>query len=261
MTYDTRRALELLRAGTRQHGTRFRGGQEEAIRAQCPVCDARYRPCGVFGVSHAEAVLFVAPASPFGGSGHPERTDVVRHRAHPVRQPYPPNVGQRAVGAFRGRVFGDHCGSGGAVAVGWSTSTALSAHRWLHRPLLLVPEFACLRDGAGKRDCGSRAARRRPVRGRPSMVGLRSIHLGDDPYARQLLYEAVQVTGGNHATRHWANTCRARCRRRSIGPQAGGVGANVFTDTGGGPTCPRSTVPMRSASPGRRSGPPSSAAG
>ena len=32
MTYDTRRALELLRAGTMQSGARFRAGQEKAIR-------------------------------------------------------------------------------------------------------------------------------------------------------------------------------------------------------------------------------------
>ena len=265
MTYDTRRALELLRAGTRQHDTRFSEGQEEAIRAQGPVCDARYRPCGVFGVPHAESVLFAAPASPFGGPGHLERADAVRHGAHPVRQPHPPNVGRRAAGAFRGRVSGDHCGSGALWAVGWRTSTALSAHRWLHWALLLAPEFVRPRDRAGKRDCGSRAARRRPTRGGPSMVGLRPVHLGDDPYARQPLCEAVQVTGGNHAsrqaTRHWANTCWARCRRRPIGSQAGGVRANAATDTGGGPACLCSTVPMRSASPGRRSGSPSRAAG
>ena len=50
-----------------------------------PVCDARYRPCGVFGVSRVESVFFVALVSPFGGLRHPDRADAVRHWAYPVR--------------------------------------------------------------------------------------------------------------------------------------------------------------------------------
>lgn len=69
-----------------------------------------------FVVSYAGSVPFAAPASPFGESGHPERADAVRHGPRPVRQPYSPNAGRIAAGAFRRRVFGGRCGSGGSGA-------------------------------------------------------------------------------------------------------------------------------------------------
>ena len=65
------------------------------------------------------------------------------------------------------------------------------------RALPLPPEFVRPRDGTGKRDCGSRAARRWLARVGPSMVGLRPVHSGDDLYSRQPLCEAVQAAGGN----------------------------------------------------------------
>ena len=214
----------------------MRAAAGRAVRAQCPVCGARYRRCGV---SDAESVPFVAPGSPFGGSGHFERADAVRHGPHPVREPHPPNAGRCAAGAFRRRVFGDHCGSGGIRgAFGHAVSgracvggvgrfgafpipqAALRAVPdapcgrrdgvlpWLclrvggrtgpkPRALPSAQEFVRPRDGTGKQDCGSRAARRRPARVGPFVVGLRPVRSGGDPYARRPPCETVRAAGGN----------------------------------------------------------------
>ena len=89
-----------------------------------------------------------------------------------------------------------------------------------------------------------RSAKRRRWKARvgPSMVGLRPAHLGAALRSRRPPCEAVRAAGGKtssscagrRATGRRANTCRARSRRRSAGPQAG-VRTNVPTDTGGWP--------------------------
>ena len=178
---------------------------------------------------------FVALASPFGGSGYPERADAVLHRAHPVRQPHPPDTGRHGAGAFRRRVSGNRCGSGGirgAVAAAvFGRAHVGDVRRFGAFPvpraaLRAVPGAPCgLRGGvfpklrlrvvdrAGPKPgpavgAGVRASpgpdrqtglreRRRPARVGLSVVGLRPVHSDDDPYARRPPCKAVQAAGGN----------------------------------------------------------------
>ena len=102
---------------------------------------------------------------------------------------------------FRSRKL--HCGqcstrrTGGGTEYFHSFVCASMVAPGQSRALPPAPEFVRPRDGVGKQDCESRAARRWPARVGPSVVGLRPVYLGDDLYARQPLCEAVQAAGGN----------------------------------------------------------------
>ena len=120
------------------------------------------------------------------------------------------------------------------------------------RALPLPPEFVRPRDGTGKRDCGSRAARRWPARVGPSPVGLRPAHLGDDLHSRRPLCEAVRAAGGN-----FIFVCKPSSHR-TLGEYLQGTELREIRRTAGRPCA---TAPMRSASLGWRSGSPGPAAG
>ena len=216
-----------------------------------------------------------------------------------MRQPHPPDAGRRAAGASRRRVSGTE-GSGalsGMRCVDGRVPVALdgSEHfrsRKLHcsrcptrraggeteyfhgfvrasmvapgqsRVLPLPPEFVRPRDGTGKRDCGSRAARVGPsmVELRPSIWATTSIPAGR-PAKRSGPQAATSSSYVScRATGRWANTCKGT-EPQEIRRTTAGVRPNVPTGTGGWPARPCATAPMRSAPPGRRSRSPGPAAG
>ena len=221
-----------------------RSGQRSA-------CDARYRPCCVVRP-------FCRADVPFRRAGA-SRTRGRRsgHGAHPVRQPHPPDAGRDAAGASRRRVFGNRCGSGqvrGAVrAAGWRISTASSAWRRSRRTKAGPCRWRriCCVPGTGPANGTAGAARR--ARRRPARVGLRPVHLGDDPYARRPPCEAVQAAGGNLIRR----ACRLRPGRsrpatRTPNPDARKRLSGHMHARAAHVVPPHGPAPPSSASPARR---------
>ena len=203
-----------------------------AVRAQRPVCDARYRLCGVFRVSDVESVPFVAPASPFGGSGHPERADAVRHGTHPVRQPHPPNARRHSAGTFRRRVFGDRCGSGGIrdavghAVSGWACADGVgrfAAFPIQQAALRSVPDAPCgRRDGVLPQLCLCVDGRTGPTPGPAVGTGVRASP-GRDRQAGPREPRGAAVAGAGRALR--GRAAAGPFGRRSLRPPCEAVRA------------------------------------